>query len=211
MHSAHFTVLGFLVVGAAACSDPGAPAYRSQLLPLTRGTEWRYEQSDSVEIGLPSGSPAQHFDMRVLTDTTIGRERWAVVENAQLLLHDNYEGRVYLRNRADGLYERQPPSELIPIGFDLALRVFRYPAKRGDQSTAFPPSFVTATDTTIRVPAGEFRTIRYDIGGYTTYFVAPGVGIVKKVTGLLEAYDATGRLFRRSRLVYALQRFTPGS
>lgn len=201
---------GVLILTSACSSDPNAPAVRSPLIPLSVGTEWRYERTDSVEVGPPTELPALHFTVRVIDDTTIGRERWAVVDNAKLLLHDILEGRSYLRNRPDGLYEHTR-TELFPVGFDLAFQIFKYPAKRDEQSTAFPPSIVSATDTLIRVPAGDFRTIRYDVGDYTTYFVAPGIGVVKKVTGLAEERDGSGRLVGRWRLVYELDRFGSAS
>ena len=204
--SAILSVLLSLVTGCS--SDPSAPVSGSVLLPLAQGTEWKYVRSDSVELGPPPGLQPEHFTVRVIADTTIDRAKWSVLANAQLLFHDSYEGRWYYRNGRDGLYETTPPLDFLPRVSLPPLRVFKYPARRGEQVSTFPPAVVTSTDTLIRVPAGEFRTIRYDIGDYTTYFVAPGTGVVSKVTGLTEMRDATGRLVGRWRTVYSLESIT---
>ena len=198
---------GILLLATACLFEPaGARDVESPLLPLAAGTEWRYVQTDSVELGVPPSSPVYRDTVRVLADTLIGRERWSIVANAAPLLGRSVETRAYLRNRADGLYEYLPAPVFVE-GSGLALRLFKYPARKGEQSTAIPPSVVTTTDTTIHVSAGEFRTVRYDVGGHTTYFFAPRVGMVKRVTLGYDMIDPSGRLILRVRHVQELESF----
>src|SRR5687768_4940393 len=159
-----------LLAGACALEPSDPPA--SRLMPLVAGTEWRYRKSDSTEIGKPLALPVEHFTVRVRRDTTIAGTRWAIVENGHLLMDFREAGPLLLQNRADGLYERMSlPSGFPPGAFDMASRMFKYPARLGDYSTPIPPVIVSSIDTMIRVPAGEFRTVRYDAGSYLTYFV----------------------------------------
>lgn len=204
------TTLALLV---ACSSDALAPDVLAPLIPLAVGTEWRYVVRDSVEIGESRPILADRFTVRVARDTTIGRERWVRVDQARLLFDDSHEGVLYLRNRSDGTYAWQPPPEdgfPVPVGFDISIRLFKYPARQGEASTLFPPSYVTATDTSITVPAGTFTTFRYDDAyGYSTSFVAPGIGVVKKVTGLSWETAPNGEVVGRWRIVYELEAMTP--
>ena len=204
-------LLPALLLTASACAfDSSEPPLSTPIMPLAAGTEWRYLQTDSVEIGPPTGLIPWHETIRVSRDTTIDGRRWAVVENGALLVHGLFDDPIYLQNRQDGLYEQEVGTlPGFPVtGLDLSFQIFKYPAKRGDRFSAFPVTTVTATDTTIHVPAGTFSTVRYDVGDYTTHFVAPGVGIVKTVAGLLEELDASGQVVGRRRLVYELEGFT---
>ena len=204
---ASFTAL----VSLACSSEPTASEVRTPLMPLTAGAQWHYVVRDSVEIGEVRGDPLDRFVMRVSRDTTIGRERWARVENASQLFEDTYDEAMYLRNRADGMYEWNPPSDIfpIPIGFDPVFRLYKYPAQKGELSTLYPPSHVTATDAAITVPAGTFSTVRYDdASGNMTVFIAPGVGVVKKVSGLTILTGPAGEVLGRWRLVYQLEAYS---
>ena len=192
----------------AGCRESNAPEPSAPLIPPAVGRHWQYEISDSVEVGTPLGLQPDRVNVRVVGDTTIRGERWAVLDSAQVILHDNHAGRYYLRSRADGIYENTPPDAGFPIvGGTPGYRIFKYPVRLGEQGgLPFVGVLwtVSAVDTLVRVPAGEFRCVRYDEGEFVTWFVAPGVGIVQKVTGIAETRDANGQLIRRTRLVYRL-------
>ena len=193
--------------------DPsGLSRRQTGLFPLIAGVEWSYETVDSVEVGEPGSPPFDPwtYAVRVVGDTAIGGERWAMLDGAGSLLSHGGEGRYYLTNRGDGTYLATPPGDLpfpLPPGVNPGVLLFRYPARVGDKGPFWSPWKVTAVDTLISVPAGRFSTIRYDVEAYTTYFIAPGLGVVKKVSGPMELRDANGVLLRRSRLVHQLMGF----
>ena len=208
----HLIAVPLVLLATACILEPSAPPAVSRLMPLAVGTEWHYRKTDSTEIGEPLGLPEERFTVRVRRDTTVAGRQWAVLENGDLLLADRSGGPLLMQNRADGLYERSNLPPGFPEGpFELAFRVFKYPVQRGELSTPIPPVMVTATDTVIRVPAGEFRTVRYDMPGYLTYFVSPGVGIVKEVRAFGEELDRSGQVIARWYLVYELESFTTPS
>ena len=205
-------VVASLALPLVSCSsDSLAPEVGAPLIPLSVGTEWRYLVRDSAEIGEAHPSPPDRFTMRVVRDTTLGRERWARVEDAARLFEESLGGAMYLRNRSNGLYAWEPPSNDFPLpgGFDLTYLMYRYPARKGEPSTLFPPSYVTATDTLITVPAGSFRTVRYDdSNGYVTVFIAPRIGVVRKVAGLSRRIEPDGTVSGQWRMVYELEAYT---
>lgn len=198
--------LVFLVLGCERSpSEPEESLDVSQpLVPLWIGTRWSYELAAVAEIGT-FDVPPMHYNVGVVGDTLIENETWAVLDTAQLLLHDNYAGRYYLTTRANSIYETAAriPDFPLPPSFSTAVLLFWYPTRVGDTRSF---RVVTATDTLITVPAGSFRCLRYDRGPNETFFVAPAIGVVKKISGLIEGADRFGNFFR-ARLVHQLTTF----
>ena len=80
---------------------------------------------------------------------------------------------------------------------------FPYPAKVGT-SENFGITVVLKTDTVITVPAGTFHCLLYAESG-DTVFVAPGVGVVARLTDRTGAEFLSGQVVERSRDYYVLK------
>jgi hypothetical protein len=190
-----------LVAVCVACGDatgPNTPA----LIPLDVGNSWTYQIVDSVELGVKEPvSPPPQFTMRVASETTIEGERWAFLEQSIFDLTAN-DGAAFVRNAEDGFWTIQELGASQPIP---ALKL-PYPTQLGALG-----GFVQSLDTTIVVPAGTFRCIRYgppDHQDGNTYFVAPGVGVVKKVFSPFDVKDVfTAETLYRLYVVYELKSY----
>jgi hypothetical protein len=208
-----------LVGGSTGGGGPSGNAQGGTLFPaMTVGTTWTYQFTDSVEGG-PPPTKADTFGITkqiVVADSVDSTGvRWSGMNNGayQPLGDDLSSVPSYYSNRNGGFwflaFSVAPPA-VIPPTFYL---MFKYPAKRGD--TYYPTAnlafvqrdlvTVTASDTLITVPAGSFHCLRYDLNGLDVMFVAPGIGIVKRVSGLWLDEDATGRVLSNHRNVLELQ------
>jgi hypothetical protein len=205
--------------GTTGAGGPGGDAQTATLFPtMSIGTTWNYLFTDSVEGG-PRPTSADTFGIvqqRVVADSVDSAGiHWSGMNGGVYLpLGDDLSGvPTYYANRDGGFwllaYSVAPPA-VVPPTFYL---MFKSPARRGD--TFYPTAAmaflqrdmvtVTAIDTVITVPAGSFLCVRYDINTHDVMFVAPGVGIVKRVSGLWLEEDATGRVLSTHRNVVGLQ------
>jgi hypothetical protein len=195
---------------SGGCRDGStAPSDARSAIPLSVGSQWEYDVVDSLEIGVPE-RPAPvlpRLVVRVLRDTLIEGTRWSVVDNARALL-DLLDGSLLLRSTNTGIVRWNEltfgflPRESLSLPF---------PASTGTRVGGLE---VTNADTTVIVPAGRFRAVRYD--RFTadrrdseTMLVAPGVGVVARISSRATREGPVA--FRQSRLAYRLARFTIAS
>jgi hypothetical protein len=108
----------------------------------------------------------------------------------------------YVANRNDGFWSLNlaiPPLSLLFFEFP-------YPAKVGT-SANFGVTVVLKTDTAITVPAGTFHCLLYAESG-DSVFVAPGVGVVARLTDRGAIGSVSGQVVYRSRDYYVLKSLT---
>lgn len=155
-----------------------------ELIPLDVGNQWIWHtESFNVETGAPYAN--QYADTAyVVSSTDLEGETWF-----RILGTGN--GSLLATNRESGHWVR-PSSDTLDIAPRLT---YKFPVDVGDTFSApFPAGStfrVAATDTTITVPAGSFEAILYeqqwdDFSLTCDVFVAPGVGLIKKVTPWLD-------------------------
>lgn len=176
-----------VVLFVAACDSTSIPAEDAgidALVPLAVGNEWIWR---TVERSTHRGEVEEtvRFDtVRVVSDTSLLGESWFRLRERN--------GEYLVANRPSGYWQRMPPE----AGDGNQLLVYKYPAVTGDLFTrpSWPDSSekqVMSLDTTITVPAGTFSAVHYaqiwnDKPITCDYFVAPGVGLVKKVLPWIE-------------------------
>jgi hypothetical protein len=105
---------------------------------------------------------------------------------------------------ADGVFGVSYEGEV----YDRPLRVLKLPPKEGEAWEVEPPAtpgrparkfkYTTGKEEEVEVPAGKFKAVRVEAEG-TTYWHAPGVGMVKSLTP-----------DKRGDRVQVLKSFTPG-
>jgi hypothetical protein len=196
-------------------SDTTAPGSQAGLISLTVGARWVYAEYDSVEFGsLQPVSYPIRYTVSVSRDTVISGERWALVDNAGLLLDNQFDESLLLANRPNGLYRfaTVPPalSGLVPT----ASMAFPYPVAIKQRFGPARNWVVANTDTVVAVPAGSFHCIRYDevtevgVPMTASVFIAPGTGIVMQVSFPITATDSSGQLIWVVRSVLRLASVT---
>ena len=190
--------------------SPPAPVAVSELFPLTVGMSWTYPVSPK--------SPARTRGQRGTAPGAAGRHDLPVLEQ-----QPGHPGVFRLRTEMDGglawtrlvtvtsggtltLKDEGRDANDQRATADRALRLSAFAARpqprpNGSRRSACRPRALrTVASETVRVPAGEYQTIRAvqrSPGGETaTVWLAPGVGIVRRAwdrTGLVEELEA----FRR--------------
>ncbi len=169
-----------LIVAGCDLSDTRsrAPGDNS-LVPLTVGNEWIWRTTEQRSHTGQTDESIRFDTTRVISKTSLQGESWYRLQEEN--------GEFLATNRSSGYWHRIPPElgELDP------LLVYKYPADIGD--TFSRPSFpngslmrVESLDTTITVPAGTFQAVYYaqiweDRPITCDFFVAPGIGLIKKV------------------------------
>ena len=207
-------------LGAGACGDataPGGAAVEAAVIPLAVGTRWTYAQVDSVELDARPFSPATRA-VSAARDTVVAGRRGTVLDGGGVLFGST-AGRVIVAVDRAGVSTAEP--EVAAAGLGPWLLTLAYPAAVG---AGTPGGWrVTAVDTTVTVPAGTFRCVRYDLPGgdrapngapsgppIGTVLLAPGTGVVFSTYGRLDEIDpATGPVVGRHRLVFRLARLAP--
>jgi hypothetical protein len=157
------TVIAFLVIWMGCSQDsPTSPKSSGPLWPLKVGNFWSYTETTSNNY---------YKQTREVTETSGAAYTCKYTNYWRSGIGSGYSGGYYeAENRADGYYE------------DGEFQ-FKYPAKAGDKYQSGNRSVtVKATDVSVTVPAGTFKSIEYDFGN-STYWVSPGVGLVKQVWG----------------------------
>lgn len=197
---------------AGACRDATAPAGAAAraALPLAVGTRWAYAQEDSVELGARPYVPGTLI-VTAARDTVVAGRRGTVLDGGRVLLTGRL-GPVIVSADGAGVSAAEPEIAAARIGpWSLVLA---YPARAGDG----PPGSwrVTAVDTTVTVPAGTFRCVRYDLppaadgAPLGTILLAPGTGVVFSTYGRWEELELPSRrVVGRHRTVFRLARLTP--
>ncbi len=132
---------------------------------------------------------------------------WAVLDSAYQVI----EGGVvpigahsYVANRSDGFW-----SWSLPPGYpalSLLFFEFPYPTKAGTSANLGVTS-VLSTDTVVTVPAGTFHCLLYRESG-DSVFVAPGVGVVARLTDRTSYQYISGQLVYLARTYYVLKSLT---
>jgi hypothetical protein len=106
----------------------------------------------------------------------------------------------YVANRSGGFWSLN--LTLSPV-LSLLFFEFPYPAKVG-ASENFGITVVLKTDTVITVPAGTFHCLLYAESG-DSVFVAPGVGVVARLTDRTSYQYISGQLVYLARNYYVLK------
>jgi len=179
--------------------------------PFSVGTRWTYARVDSVEFGATPFQPST-FTVTATQDTVIGSLPGVVLENGRSLV-ENLLGPIAMRRASNGIFTATAASPFLP-GTGGWRVLLPYPVAAG-MSFNFG-WVVTSTDTTITVPYGVVRCVRYDfhpedpVGPARTLFLAPGLGIVLSVHGRLDELNQAGQVIGRHRSTYRLVSITPG-
>ncbi len=211
-----------IIAVIAPASSCAAPAERSiappsdtsttpsnPLIPLAIGTRWTYDSIDSVLFTTDTSrdhSFHQSQSFAVIADTTVADgSTWAVLDSASGIIDVSGGTGVhgYVANRSGGFWSLN--LALSPV-LSLLFFEFPYPAKVGT-SENFGITVVLKTDTVITVPAGTFHCLLYAESG-DTVFVAPGVGVVARLTDKGGTEFASGQVVERSRDYYVLKSLT---
>jgi hypothetical protein len=201
-------------LAAAGCADRTTlpdDGVEIPLVPTAAGTRWTYQLSDSVELGSPAVAAPAFADVVLSRDTLVGLERWtAAVDTAHVF---TITPAPFLANRRDGLFEFSPQGTPgVPrTGYDIQFLRFPYPTRVGVRFR-IGDAVVSSVDTVVTVPAGAFHTLRYDLsardGTTESYFIAPGTGVVMRVSFPIQQRDASGAVVSRMREVARLAAFT---
>jgi len=132
---------------------------------------------------------------------------WVLADSLDWLLYDHATNeRWWICQDEHGVYTTVRPWPAT-AGQDSIRLWFPFPVQRGNSGVDDTGVnwFVSTTDTTITVPAGTFHCIRYDrdIHG-ESYFVSPGVGVVRKLFIANYSKDSTGQYVILVRAIVSL-------
>lgn len=202
-----------LLAALAGCGD-GPTAPPPLQWPMTVGTRWTYVRTDSVELGTPFSprGPTTH-EVRVVRDVVLGGRRGAVLDSGALLFGLG-DGELILASASDGVSVGSTLAT--PSGLSPWRLLLPHPTL-GSRPTMLGWTVVNP-DTTITVPAGTFRTVRYDAvpgrlpEGRISVFLAEGTGVVLFTGPIAQWRDGAGTLKGQWRSVHRLTAVTtPGS
>lgn len=176
-----------LVTGTVAfmnCTGGTEPKEIEYVFPQTIGVKWTYTRIDSNEVGTFPIRQPETWSFRSLRDTTMSGMRWIRIDSLTEMLFKSKGATPYwVGQSAAGVYFTVRPWPA-NAQMDSNRFLFPFPVARGQNvaDTDGLPIIVAAVDTIIETPAGKFRSIRYDRPVHEeTYFVAPGIGIVRKL------------------------------
>ena len=186
-------LLLIIIAGCDLLSTSSEESKREDLIPLQVGNTWvhRTRIIDARDNGIRS---EETDTLTVVGDTLVSGERWYSIRSTF--------GSFLATNREDGYWTSLPP-EIGPLKPTLG---YKYPAEVGE--TFMRPSWpdsatirVISLDTTVTVELGTFTAAHYaqiseegDEPQPCDFFVAPGVGILKKVSPWVNA--RTGEVLR---------------
>lgn len=156
-------------IGLFACSSgPTGPSPDESVIPLQIGNAWSYSYSDTT------GQYRQ--DIRVI-DLSQGRYTLQYIDYFRDGdLGWNSGGYYRAWNESDGYYDGE------------ALK-FKYPVETGDEYMRDGNTVaVKSVEDSVTVPAGDFQCIRYHFNN-ATYWVAPGIGLVKQKWGTISSKE----------------------
>ncbi len=191
-------------------APPDSSLQADPLIPLAIGTRWTYDSIDSVELTTDTSrdhSFHQKQSFAVIADTVAADgSTWAVLDSAYEVIDGGtgIGGHSYVANRSDGFWDWS-----LPLGYPaLALLFFEfpYPTKTGTSANLGVTS-VLSTDTVVTVPAGTFHCLLYRESG-DSVFVAPGVGVVARLTDRTSYQYISGQLVYLARTYYVLKSLT---
>jgi len=187
-------LLSLLALGPiASAQDQAQPQQDPQdepvvLTPLTIGNTWRYHNSDSNTI---------------TTDTVVGMvlfndQPWYLLRTIEVHAKSGdvvYQGDLWIAHfpqaETDALATLNQDTQALEL--TNISQTFRYDVEQGQTYQPEPTAptrtvEVVAVDQQIQTPAGEFTCVVYeqtdrdDPGFIITFYVAPGIGIVRTVT-----------------------------
>lgn len=194
---------------SVAPSDTSGSTPSGPLIPLAIGTRWTYDSIDSVLFTTDTSrdhSFHQRQSFAVIADTIVADgSTWAVLDSASGIIDvsGGPGAHGYVANRSGGFWSLN--LTLAPI-LSLLFFEFPYPAKVGT-SENFGITIVLKTDTVVTVPAGTFHCLLYAESG-DSVFVAPGVGVVARLTNKTGTEFVSGQVVERSRFYYVLKSLT---
>jgi len=189
--------------------DTSSSPPSSPLIPLAIGTRWTYDLIDSVEFTTDTSrdhSFHQRQSFAVIADTILAdSSTWAVLDSASGIIDVSGAAGAhgYVANRSGGFWSLN--LALAPV-LSLLFFEFPYPAKVGT-SENFGITIVLKTDTVVTVPAGTFHCLLYRESG-DSVFVAPGVGVVARLTDRTSYQYISGQLVYLARTYYVLKSLT---
>jgi hypothetical protein len=175
------------LVAVLACGYGGTEPERTpEFFPLTVGNQWTYHRLDSILVQSPPLVSARTFTARVKDTARLNGLMWAQVVDPGHFF-DCCDSLSYVRHGIGGIVR------LVDGPLNNGLLVLPFPAQVGQRAFGM---IVRSLDTAITVPAGVFHTVHLapddSIWPYE-YFVAPDVGVVKRVTRY-RTRDSTGAL-----------------
>ncbi len=204
-----------VLTAASGCSGPAetsiAPSDTSgstplgPLIPLAIGTRWTYDSIDSVLFTTDTSrdqSIHERQSFAVIADTVAADgSTWAVLDSSYDIIDGGpIGGHTYVANRSGGLWS------FVPYPISLLSLEFPYPTKVGT-SENFGITVVLKTDTVVTVPAGTFHCVLYAEAG-DSVLVAPGVGVVARLTDRTGTEFVSGQVVERSREYFVLKSLT---
>lgn len=143
----------------------------SSLIPFKLNNSWEYEHLIYDSSG------------NVFADTTITQViKDTTIFNIHFYKYDNSV--IHYTTKEDGIWMYF----ILDTGNEEHCLYFKYPCKTGDTypfTLGRPPAIVSilSTNQNIQVEAGTFSCILYhfefDSLGYTNFYIAPGIGIIK--------------------------------
>ena len=199
MKALHFLLLLFLVV-CIGCESDSEPANIPPLIPLKEGNWWLYEMSTFDSTGQLVD---RHYDtVHVGSSAPIdGEEFHWILNHYSGLVNDS----TMQTNRTDGVWENDF-YHFFPV------MLYKYPTQQNDtfriEQTVSPGwddvversfTITVALQDSVTIPLGTFSTTHYrahrqQIDSLTDqvldefnidHYVAPGIGLVKKVTPII--------------------------
>lgn len=170
-------------LGTACQSTEPRPV--QYVFPQTLGVKWTYLRTDSLEKGNRSVRPPEIWAFRSLDDTVMSGMRWIQIDSLTEMLYNfgKSDTRLWIGQNSAGVYLTYRRVGPFDTARETELLLFKYPVRSGESGvdTDSIPWVVPTVDTLIQTPAGDFHCIRYDRPTvHETYFVARGVGIIRK-------------------------------
>jgi hypothetical protein len=176
--------------------------------PIVTGAQWTYQSIDSVEFGAKPFAPST-LVVNAIRDTIISAQTGTILDNGKVLF-EGLIGSIAMRRGTNGIATASvtSPGVTPPIVVGGWLVRLPYPVRLGMRFNS--NWVVSSVDTTITVPAGTFRCVRYDLapsdptGPEQTMFLAPAVGVILTVRGRLDELNQAGQVIGRHRARYVL-------
>jgi hypothetical protein len=214
--------LGAITASLAVASSCAAPAEESiappdtssslptsPIIPLAIGTRWTYDEIDSVVFTTDTSrhrSFHQRLSFAVIADTVTAKGTWSVLDSAYNVVDGPTAGHTYVANLNGGFWEWT-----LPIGYPVFAQLppfleFPYPARAG-ASANLGITTVLSTDTVMTVPAGTFHCLLY-AESRDSVFVAPGVGVIARLSDIGGSEYISGQLVEKDRRYYLLKSVT---
>lgn len=190
-------VVGLLIVGCDSSVDSGDETQSDEdvLMPLADGNMW--EAQAIPEASSTPDDPDETGTLTVSGETRVIDSR----EFKEIIVPPGSEPIFYVYQDENGLYFSDTVGDVEEIDM-----FFPYPVEDGTSYThenAFGSFEVTAEESSITVPAGDFETVRYRIDEGPPFHIhfKPGIGPVAWLDGLRGPEGSLDNLIDGTHLV----------